>query len=77
MKTTIIDLRRLAFTGASRAAQTNRRSFANAKPLPTMDFLLQQVVARAVNKEDENDNMLRQNYNTPAPGVGISNAAAN
>ncbi len=36
-------------------AQTNRVDEAIAKPLPTMDFVLQQMVARAVGKEDQND----------------------
>jgi hypothetical protein len=43
-------------------AQTNDTSVADAKPLPTVDFLLQQVIARAVNKEDENDILFDMNY---------------
>jgi hypothetical protein len=43
-------------------AQTNEASLTGAKPLPTVDFLLQQVVARAVNKEDTNDNLFNLNY---------------
>jgi hypothetical protein len=43
-------------------AQTNAVSLADAKPLPTIDFLLQQVVARAVSKEDKNDNLFDMNY---------------
>jgi hypothetical protein len=42
-------------------AQTNDASL-DAKPLPTMDFLIQQVVARAVNQEDKNDNLFEMNY---------------
>jgi hypothetical protein len=43
-------------------AQTNATSLAEAKPLPTVDFLLQQVVARAVSAEDKNDNLFDMNY---------------
>jgi len=43
-------------------AQTNAASPADTKPLPTIDFLLQQVVARAVSQEDKNDNLLDMNY---------------
>ena len=43
-------------------AQTNDSGLMNAKPLPTMDFLLQQMVARAVGKEDTNDNLFNLNY---------------
>jgi hypothetical protein len=34
----------------------------NATPLPTLDFLMQQVTARAVNHEDNNDNLFDMNY---------------
>jgi hypothetical protein len=44
------------------SAQTNNTVLVNAKPLPTMDFLLQQMVARAVGKEDTNDNLFNLNY---------------
>ena len=43
-------------------AQTNDASLADAKPLPTMDYLLQQVVARAIKQEDKNDNLFDMNY---------------
>ncbi|MEJ0089357.1 MAG: hypothetical protein WDM80_06375 [Limisphaerales bacterium] len=43
-------------------AQTNRVDEAIAKPLPTMDFVLQQMVARAVGKEDQNDDLFTMNY---------------
>lgn len=43
-------------------AQTNDVGPAGAKPLPTMDYLLQQVVARAVSQEDKNDNLFDMNY---------------
>jgi len=44
------------------SAQTNVPALVDSKPLPTIDFLLQQVVARAVGKEDENDNLFAMNY---------------
>jgi len=43
-------------------AQTNDASIAGSKPLPTMDFLLQKVVAHATNNEDNNDNLFDMNY---------------
>jgi hypothetical protein len=43
-------------------AQTNAASPADTKPLPTIDFLLQQVVARAVSQEDKNNNLFDMNY---------------
>ncbi len=43
-------------------AQTNDAGPAAAKPLPAIDFLLQQVVARAVSQEDKNDNLFDMNY---------------
>jgi hypothetical protein len=42
-------------------AQTND-VVANGKPLPAKDFLLQQVIARATNSEDKNDNLFDMNY---------------
>ena len=43
-------------------AQTNAPSPASDKPLPTVEFLLKQVVARAEGKEDDNDNLFDMNY---------------
>ena len=43
-------------------AQTNAVSLASTNPLPTMDFLVQKVTARAVNDEDKNDNLFDMNY---------------
>lgn len=43
-------------------AQTNETALTDDKPLPTIDFLLQRVIARAVNKEDKNDNLFDMNY---------------
>ncbi len=43
-------------------AQTNDASGVEAKPLPAMDFVLQQMVIRATGKEDENDNLFTMNY---------------
>lgn len=44
------------------SAQTADNSFTDSKPLPTLDFLLQKVVARATNNEDNNDNLFDMNY---------------
>ena len=44
------------------SAQTDNAGPADAKPLPAIDFLLQQVVARAVSQEDKNDNLFDMNY---------------
>jgi hypothetical protein len=43
-------------------AQTNFASLSTTKPLPTINFVLQQVVARAVSQEDKNDNLFDMNY---------------
>jgi hypothetical protein len=43
-------------------AQTNAVSLGSTNPLPTMDFLVQKVTARAVNDEDKNDNLFDMNY---------------
>lgn len=44
------------------AAQTNAVSPADDKPLPTVDFVLQKVVDRAVSQEDNNDYLFAMNY---------------
>lgn len=62
MKTILLTLGVLLSLVRLMPAQTNDLSLADTKPLPTVDFLLQQVVARAVNKEDENDNLFDMNY---------------
>jgi hypothetical protein len=62
MKTTLLAVAVLLSLVRLAPAQTNDASLSDAKPLPAMDFLLQQVVARAVNKEDENDNLFAMNY---------------
>ena len=62
MKTKLLILAALLSLARLMPAQTNDVSLADTKPLPTMDFLLQQVVARAVSKEDENDNLFAMNY---------------
>jgi hypothetical protein len=62
MKTASLTLAVLLSLVCFALAQTNDTSVAGTKPLPTMDFLLQQVVARAVNKEDKNDNLFDMNY---------------
>jgi hypothetical protein len=61
MKTTLLALAVLLSLVRLAPAQTNDVSLSDAKPLPTMDFLLQQVVARAV-KEDTNDDLFAMNY---------------
>lgn len=43
-------------------AQTNAVSLTSTNPLPTIEFLMQKVTARAVNDEDKNDNLFDMNY---------------
>jgi hypothetical protein len=62
MKTASLTLATLLSLARLAPAQTNDAGFADVKPLPTMDFLIQQVVARAVSKEDKNDNLFDMNY---------------
>jgi hypothetical protein len=61
MKTTLLAFAVLLSLVRLAPAQTNDVSLADAKPLPTVDFLLQQVVARAL-KEDTNDDLFAMNY---------------
>jgi hypothetical protein len=61
MKATALTLAVLLALVRLAPAQTNYAA-ASAKPLPTIDFLLQQVVARAVSQEDKNDNLFDMNY---------------
>ncbi|MGA2788399.1 MAG: hypothetical protein ABSF60_12810 [Verrucomicrobiota bacterium] len=62
MKTTFLTLAILLSLARPAPAQTNETGLTDTKPLPTMDFLLQKVVARAVNDEDKNDNLFDMNY---------------
>jgi len=62
MKTTLLTLAVLFSLVRLIPAQTNNASFTGSKPLPTMDFLLQKVVAHATNYEDNNDNLFDMNY---------------
>jgi hypothetical protein len=62
MKTTLLTLAILLSLARLTPAQTDDASFTDSKPLPTMDFLLQKVVARATNDEDNNDNLFDMNY---------------
>ena len=62
MKTTFLTLAILLPLARLSPAQTNEPFPTDVKLLPTMDFLLQQVVARAVNKEDKNDDLFDMNY---------------
>jgi hypothetical protein len=61
VKTTLFAIAVLFSLAHLAPAQTNDLNLADAKPLPTVDFLLQQVVARAV-KEDTNDDLFAMNY---------------
>ena len=61
MKTTLLTLAILLSLVRLAPAQTSDVSLADTKPLPTVDFLLQQVVARAL-KEDTNDDLFAMNY---------------
>ena len=62
MKTMLLTLAVLLSLVPRAPAQTNETSLASANPLPTIDFLVQQVTARAVNDEDKNDNLFDMNY---------------
>ncbi|MDD5139309.1 MAG: hypothetical protein PHY43_03495 [Verrucomicrobiales bacterium] len=62
MKTRLLTLAVLLSLARLLPAQTSNVGLADSKPLPALDFVLQQVVARAVNKEDANDNLFDMNY---------------
>jgi len=62
MKTATLTLAGLLALANLAPAQTSPTGPAEAKPLPTLDYLLQQVIARAVNQEDKNDNLFDMNY---------------
>ena len=62
MKMAILALAVLLPLAALAPAQTNDADTANEKPLPSMDFLLQKVIARAVTQEDKNDELFDMNY---------------
>ena len=62
MKTSALILAVMISLARLAPAQTNDSVSADAKPLPTIDLLLQQVVARAVGQEDKNDNLFDMNY---------------
>src|SRR5450432_4768925 len=62
MKTTLLTFAVLLSLVRLTSAQTTDDSFTDSKPLPTMDFLLQKVVAHATNNEDNNDNLFDMNY---------------
>jgi hypothetical protein len=61
MKPLLLALTTLFYLAPLLRAQTNA-VLSDAKPLPKMDFVIQQVVARAVGKEDKNDNLFDMNY---------------
>lgn len=62
MKTILLTVSGLLSVVWLAAAQTNEINLADARPLPTMDFVIQKVVDRAVNQEDKNDNLFDMNY---------------
>jgi hypothetical protein len=62
MKTTSLIFAVLLSLVRFASAQAADNSFTDSKPLPTMDFLLQKVVARATNNEDNNDYLFDMNY---------------
>jgi hypothetical protein len=62
MKTVSLILVVLLSMGSLASAQIVDTSPVDAKPLPTMDVLLQQIVNRAVSKEGNNDNLFDVNY---------------
>jgi hypothetical protein len=54
MKTTLLTIAVLLSLVRLMPAQTNETSLIDSKPLPTLDFLIQKVVARAVWKTSRN-----------------------
>ncbi|HTY87869.1 MAG TPA: hypothetical protein VMB80_10425 [Candidatus Acidoferrum sp.] len=62
MKSTCLSLAILLSLARPAPAQTNTASPTDAKPLPSVDFLLQKVVDRAVNQEDKNDDLFNMHY---------------
>ena len=62
MKTVLLILSVLLPLVRLTSAQSVDASHADVKSLPTMDFLLQQVVNRAVGQEGRNDNLFDMNY---------------
>jgi hypothetical protein len=62
MKTPSVSLAILLSLARLAPAQTNETVPPDAKPLPSMDFLLQKVVERAVKQEDKNDDLFNMNY---------------
>jgi hypothetical protein len=62
MKTISLTLTLLLLMAHLASAQAGGASPADAKPLPPIDFLLQQAVARAACMENKNDNLFDMNY---------------
>jgi hypothetical protein len=62
MKTASVSLAILLSLAWPAPGQTNEAVVPDAKPLPSMDFLLQKVIERAVKQEDKNDNLFNMNY---------------
>jgi hypothetical protein len=62
MKTVSLTLAFLLSIARLASAQASDVSFADAKPLPSIDFLLQQAIARAAGMENKNDNLFDMNY---------------
>jgi hypothetical protein len=62
MKTILLTVSAVLSVAWLAAAETNEANPADAPPLPTMDFVIQKVVERAVSQEDKNDNLFDMNY---------------
>jgi hypothetical protein len=62
MKTVSLTLAFLLSIARLASAQASDVSLADAKPLPSIDFLLQQAIARAASMENKNDNLFDMNY---------------
>ena len=62
MKTFPLSLAFWLSTAGLALPQTSDESLADKKPLPSMDFLLQQVIVRATSIETKNDNLFDMNY---------------
>jgi hypothetical protein len=62
MKTSLLPFAILLALVQFAPAQTTNPALSDAKPLPSMDFLLQHVIERATTMEDKNDNLFDMNY---------------
>jgi hypothetical protein len=62
MKIISLTLTTLLVLARSASGQTTATPLEDAKPLPTIDVLIENVIARAVNQEDKNDDLFDMNY---------------